>query len=450
MFKTVPTWVFLLFLLFGIIFTMLFGWKVKSTVENPTKGGISGEIALALAQFPSTTYSVYQNIFEEKDEWVRVPAMNADLTEFTEIEQMPGLNISGLVIRASKTGLKRAPGWRILVGSFVIDGKFENAALALSPELKVVKIWHLTENQVPGITLRPPHRKFIHGFDVMSDGSAIFSFDGGGSLQRIDNCGSSVWGIAGYFHHSVTLDDQEQSVFALFNDGVAQVSTATGEIMRHFTMEDIVAANPDIDILEIHQIVENDLGGNGKNTSEVWLEDPFHLNDVDPLPAKLADRFDGFDAGDLLISARALNLIFVLAPDTLKIKWWRFGATRRQHDPDWSASGGITVFDNRMSRDYSRIVRIDPKSYQTSILYDGRENDFYSRIRGKHQFTETGNLLVTSSQQGRVFELAPDGTMVLEIINNKPGDDEVNYTISQALWLNADAFKFAENTSCQD
>jgi hypothetical protein len=93
-------------------------------------------------------------------------------------------------------------------------------------------------------------------------------------------------------------------------------------------------------------------------------------------------------------------------------------------------------------------VGIVPASQSTRVVFDGRAADFYSRIRGKHQITKTGNLLITSSQQGRVFEVEPNAHMVFEIFNPKAGSGEFNYPISEAIWLPSDAFNFAEDFSC--
>lgn len=450
MFRAIPVWIFLLCLLFGALFSAGFGWAVKSTLAGSDRSGIFGEAAVAVASFPTLVRSVFSDFRAKKDWEQRVPSNGTDLSEFSDVKQKPGIGVSGLVLRANKSAIERAAGWRILVGVFVIDEEFRNAALALSPELEITKVWLLNSIGVGGKEPPPQYKTLAHGFDVMSDGSVVYSHDGGISLQRMDYCGSVAWAIDGKFHHSVTLSDREESVWTLLDEEVLEIWTETGEIKRRFSLEDVIAANPTHDIFTIRMRDDNGVGGNSRNKPDEWYNDPFHLNDVDPLPEKLADLFDGFAAGDLLLSARSLNLVFVLDPDTLEVKWWRSGAVRRQHDPDWSHTGEITVFDNRMNREYSRIASIAPTSYRTKTLFDGRENDFYSRIRGKHQVTAAGNLIVTSSQQGRFFEIDPNGEVVLEIINRKPGDDNSNYVVSQALWLPADVTKLWDNMSCAD
>jgi len=326
-------WLFLLCLLLGSIFTVFFGWMVKNNLSGADNGSRLGRAAVMVASFPSLVTTVLEDIRVDtldRDSPVRVPRPHIDLSGFVPVGSGTGTGVTGLLMRADRQALAQKPGWRILVGAFTIDGEISNAALALSPDLQIEKIWLLTEESIDGMDAQPPHRKFIHGFELLDDGSVIFSFDGGVSLQRFGRCGARLWAIGGFFHHTVTLDDDGKYVWALrdrevvktqpdtgdeiryYAHEVVKVAVETGEIARYFSMDDIVAANPAINILQIRKQDDNDVGGNARNTDEKWLDDPFHVNDIEPLPAALAGRFAGFDAGDLLLSARSLNLVFVL------------------------------------------------------------------------------------------------------------------------------------------
>jgi hypothetical protein len=452
-----PVWLFLLCLLLGALFTVGFSWVVKDTVSGSDRFGSFGTAALAVASFPDLVRASFREIEVDADARFRVPRTSVDLAEFEPARTRPGIDVRGLMVRADRNALARAAGWRVLIGGFTINGELNQAALVLSPDLEIVKTWILTEeDEIGGIKSEPTAGKLVHGFAILDDGSIAFAFDVGISLQRFDRCGKRMWSTGGYFDHAVTPDDTGDFLWSLrkeqinddWLDQVVQVAAATGEVLRVISMDDIIAANPDLHILDIREADPNWGNGNPRTLPPKRLDDPFHLNDVEPLPASIADRFPQFRAGDLLLSARSLNLVFVVDPATLQIKWWRTGAWRRQHDPDWEPTGEITVYDNRMDRSYSQILGIDPVSGDLRVILDGRVNDFYSRIRGKHQFTQTGDLLISIPQQGRVLELESSGNVVLEVINTRPGSGEFNYPISEARWFPSDAFDFEKDFSC--
>lgn len=87
----------------------------------------------------------------------------------------------------------------------------------------------------------------------------------------------------------------------------------------------------------------------------------------------MASTFPMFDAGDLVVSLRSGNLVFVLEPGTEDITWWMHDGAFAQHDPDWLPDGGILVFDNNTDFGASRIIRIDPASRSYSVMLDGEE-----------------------------------------------------------------------------
>lgn len=425
---------------------MLLAWAAMTTEAGYKKAGALGKVAVDIAWFPTVAEETLSELadyltgeYEDKDIAVARDA-SLDQVGFEALASRPGIEVPGLIVRADPD--RMAKGWRLIAGSFHLNGQVENAALLVSPELRIVRSWVLDEQPIGDWDPAPKHKKFVHGLEILPDASLVFTFDGSMSLQRFDRCGARLWGTAGAFHHSVTLDDQAETVWT-FNDmaRIAQVAVADGRVLKTIDTQEIIDANPAIDILEIHRKHDNDQGQNSRNTEGMWEVDALHYNDVDPLPRALAQRFPDFEAGDLLISARALNLVFVLDPDSLEIKWWRIGAVQRQHDPDWMANGEIQILNNRMSRDYSEIVSIDPKSFDTKVVFDGRGENFYTRIRGKQQTLEQGHLVITSPQQGRAFEVDRTGKPVFEVINRIPGDPSKNYVISEMRWLPPDYFE---------
>lgn len=153
--------------------------------------------------------------------------------------------------------------------------------------------------------------------------------------------------------------------------------------------------------------------------------DVTHLNDVEPLLSKLASDFPDFEFGDLLISLRALNLVLVVDPETLDVKWHTTDPFLQQHDADYLPSGWIGIFDNRSDFTRrgsflggSRIVTVQPGSDSVKVLFAPDEsNPLYTRHMGKWHKLDNGNLLLTESQAGRIVEVTPGGEEVWEWIH---------------------------------
>lgn len=349
------------------------------------------------------------------------------------------------------------PGYRLLFGAFDFNPP-AHAALLLDENSQVVHLWRLNEDAVKNAEVREDANKFPHGMEVLPDGSLLFAYDGGASVQRFDVCSQPLWTTAGSFHHSLSLDIDGKHLWALLEnpDGVnvddnpedkaktrvlARLDLKTGEIVRKINLQQVIDANPGIDVLGLHQTDYED--------RFEWQPDSFHENDIEPLPKELAAAFPQFKAGDLLISMRALDLIFVMDPDSLKVKWWRIAQTRRQHDADWRADGRIGVYDNNMHRGPLRIVALSPDTLEADVLYDGAVHEAESEFRGRHQQLPNGNLLITVPQQGRVLEVTPEDAIVFEFLNRYRPDPGQNLVLSEAKWLPLDFFDFKEFPSCE-
>jgi hypothetical protein len=317
------------------------------------------------------------------------------------------------------------PGLTLLSGFF--DGNV--SAHLIEPDGTVVHSWVIRYTEIfpkrsfirDAVPLTD-WNVFVHGIVAQPDGSIVFNFDAGAALVKMTRCGEIEWKLTG-IHHSV-FRAEDGTFWVPLGNNVAQVSPA-GKIIKKIKVETMVKRAGLHGILYIHDSQKTKM----------------HPNDVEVLSSEDAAAFPLFAAGDVVYSMRDLNLIIVFDPETEVIKWYQHGPWLRQHDPDFLPDGRISIFDNRMDLGASAIVAIDPVTREQEVLYEGtKEHPFYTGIRGKHQHLANGNILITETHAGRVFEVTADGEVVWEYVNRY--DDRRVGVISKAIRYPRDFFTF--------
>ena len=260
-----------------------------------------------------------------------------------------------------------------------------------------------------------------HAFHFLPDGSAVVNTDKGDVMARYDACGEPIWSLPGAYHHSLAPDPRgglwtwrgETTTFDQYQF-LVRFDPETGETLEEIDMtRDIIEGSP------LNRSIFTLVPGQELRHAESYrsIPDIFHPNDVEVLQPAMADAFPDFEAGDLLMSFRNVDLVTVVDPETFEIKWWSHGPWIQQHDPDFNANGEITVFNNNGWRRLSSIVAIDPATRAVRTAEIDPDFRFYTQYMGKHEYLDDGTLQVVVPFEGRAMEFAPDGTLLLEINN---------------------------------
>lgn len=325
-------------------------------------------------------------------------------------------------------------GYRVIVGIVDLPDSFWGALL-LNPNGEVIHAWKLSTKDITGSKVTD-RIKNLYGLHVFKDGSIIFNMqERGGGIVKVDACSDVVWTLPGSFHHTVTPD--EKGNFWSFSGGQSDfdqnmvlVDQDSGEIVSTIDMAEVRRKNPNLRIWDLYPLAM------APRADVRYQRNLTHGNDIEPLPLALAAQFPQFEAGDLIVSYATTNLVFVLDPDTLVVKWWRVGAGDLLHDVDWEPDGKITLFNNNSRRLFdlsSDIVAIDPATMELSVDVDGSEYDFFSVINGRHQLTPFDTRFVTSSTQGWAFEVNSNGDIVFSFVNNVDAQNKNSVHLSEAL-----------------
>ena len=278
---------------------------------------------------------------------------------------------------------------------------------------------------------------YVHGSYLFENGDVLFNLEYLG-LVRMNAAGDVIWYLDRRTHHSIHR--AENGNFWVCETAVLpaqeQVSARFPGLVAPVYEDRVLEVTPEGRIVKELSVLGALYDSEFKNrlwTSGMLTADVLHLNDVEPLPADMADQYPLFEAGDLLVSMRNVSMLAVLDRDTGRIKWSFTGPILLQHDPDFIGDGWISIYDNNSDGTEtgellggSRLVAIRPHTGERKLIYPTpgptRERPFYSKVGGKAQLLRDGHWLITEATAGRVFEIDEKGRTVWEWGQQRAGD----------------------------
>lgn len=144
-----------------------------------------------------------------------------------------------------------------------------------------------------------------------------------------------------------------------------------------------------------------------------------HFNSVQVIPDNPHHRAGDarFKAGNVLISARNLSYIYMVDPDTGNVVWKYGEGLDWQHEAvllgdDLPSAGNILLFNNRFHSEERRSEVIEINPVTNEVVWRYASEGFFSDTAGVAQKLPNGNVLITSSRGGRVFEVTAAGDVI--------------------------------------
>lgn len=288
------------------------------------------------------------------------------------------------------------------------------------------------------------------------DPDGVVATNAHGVLTAYDWCGAKLWGAPWdgesafpptetYYHHDIVARDGSFVTFR--GPAIMSVDAASGAVRSEVHIVDLVrwAWQGGLSIFDARRSDNFSYEAlspqfYSANLEQLYVNDPFHLNKIDVLTSELAPLYPGFEAGDILVSLRELNLVVVARPSEERIIWWRTGLFSGQHDASF-VEGGIEIFDNNISSTppQPRILRLDLDSWTVQSAFDLSRWGLVARRGGN--FERRGDRLLVVGD-GRLVV----GTLAGEIeflLNNRLRTDDgqlVDLPITNATEVEPEQF----------
>jgi hypothetical protein len=191
-------------------------------------------------------------------------------------------------------------------------------------------------------------------------------------------------------------------------DSQLALLTPEGELIERKSLYDLFRAAPErVKILQVKE-------GRGREV------DLFHANSVQWMRRTARGAAGGLYApSNVLVSVRHQDAAVIVDWNARRLLWaWGQGEVSGPHDATLLDNGNVLLFDNGLSRRWSRVVEVDPLSRRIVWEYRApRPADFFSVSRGSSQRLPNGNTLIAESDAGHAFEVTPPGRIVWDFWN---------------------------------
>ena len=118
--------------------------------------------------------------------------------------------------------------------------------------------------------------------------------------------------------------------------------------------------------------------------------------------------------GDVMVCLRELDTIAAVDLAGGAVRWWwGAGELSGPHQPSMLPDGRVLIFDNGVSLGRTRLLVVDPSTCTVVWSWSADPpKSFFCPLAGGCERLPDGNLLVTDSTRGGVFELTLDGRVV--------------------------------------
>jgi len=470
-FKKVELWFLLLVLLLCIVSNILFGWVVKAAVSDDDKDYGIWEVALNVASIPSHLLKILKG--KTQDDYISKQLISS--SPINEYEAISILNADTSNEQADKPLKKyRSPiVWTSNRSSqpmsvlFRINEEGAERLIIFDERKKVVNQFNIKATENPG-----KFKALMGGSEteLLDDGSFIIFPYGGDGLSRRSLCGETIWSANGIYHHQYSVVDGKLYILGLASDLISDkdrslwnhsdiinvIDLDSGVVERSISIKDIAKVN----ITEIDPLFwENwrDI----VNSNDVLKKDLIHLNKIEVLSKSMSEQYPNLPSGAWLLSARNLNLIMIVHPETLKILWYVHGKTQVQHDPKFVGDNKILVFNNGYNKNventkamshgsnsanYTSIKEYNLDTQQWSVKFNAESYDGYTFHSGNFDVSLQDNLLLNLALQGRFLEVNSDGELVSELINKR--DATSVYWTKHAQYLSTSQFETVRKLTC--